>query len=118
MAESILHFCLKANRPDLERTEEHWLGCKANLTGKILPVSTAPMVVMKPLWVLTGSVTGAVVSTTGVMVVSGADVATGRVCCTGGSGGDGGGGGRVGRSTMGAVGTVGCGFVGHGPLSL
>ena len=83
------------------------MGCKANLTGKILPVSTALTVVTKPLWVLTGSVTGAVVSTAGVMVVSGASVATGRVCCTGGSDGGGGGGGRVG-----------CGFVGHGPLSL
>lgn len=112
----------ETNRPDLERTEEHWLGWKANLTGNILPVSTALTVVKKPLWVLTGSVMGAVVSTgapvvtnTGMMVVvSGATVVAGRVGCTVGSGS----GGRVGTSTTGVVGTVGSDFVGHGPFSL
>lgn len=97
------------------------MGWKANLTGNILPVSTALMVVMKPLWVLTGSVTGAVVSTgatvvtnTGMMVVSGATVVAGRVGSTVGSGR----GGSVGRCTTGGVGTVGSDFVGHGPLNL
>ena len=105
------------NRSDLESTEEHWLGWKANLTGNILPVSTGLMVVMKPLWVLTGSVTGAVVSTgatvvttSGVTVVIGAAVVAGSV----GSGRAG----RVGRCTTGVGGTVGYDFAGHGPFSL
>lgn len=101
----------------------HGLGCKANLTGNILPVSIALMVVKKPLWVLTGSVTGAVVSTgttvvttAGMLVVvSGATVAAGSVGCMVGSGS----GGRVGgRSTTGVVGTAVSDFVGHGPFSL
>lgn len=79
------------------------------------------MGVMKPLCVLTGSVTGAevptgatVVTTTGIMVVSGAAVVADRVGCTVGSGT-----GRVvGGSTTGTFGTVGSGFVGQGPLSL
>lgn len=98
------------------------LGWKANLTGNILPVSTGLTVVMKPLWVLTSSVTGAVVSTgstvvttTGRMVVTGATVVSGRVGCTVGSGRVGG---TVGRCTTGAVGSVGSDFVGHGPFNL
>lgn len=74
-----------------------------------------------PLWVLTGSVTGTVVSTgatvvttTGPMVVSGATIAAGRVGCRVGCRV----GGRVGRSTMGGVGTAGSDSVGHGPFSL
>lgn len=102
------------------------MGWKANLTGNILPVSTALTVVKKPLWVLTGSVTGAVVSTgatvvtnTGMMVVvSGATVVAGRVGCTVGCTVGSGSGGGVGTSTTGAVGTVGSDFVGHGPFSL
>lgn len=96
-----------------------------NLTGIILPVSTALTVVMTPLWVLTGSVTGAVVSTgatvvttTGMVVVSGAMVVAGRVGCTVGCTVGSGSGRRVGMSTTGVVGTVGCDFVGHGPFSL
>lgn len=76
---------------------------------------------MKPLCVLTGSVTSAevppgtaVVTTTGIMVVSGAAVVADRANCTVGSGT----GRMVGGSTTGTVGTVGSGFVGQGPLSL
>lgn len=77
---------------------------------------------MEPLWVLTGSVTGAVVSTggsvvtnTGMMVVSGATVVAGRV---GGSVGAGEVGRMIGRgTTTGGVGTVGPDFVGQGPLN-
>ncbi len=94
---------------------------KANLTGNILPVSTALTVVVKPLWVLTGSVTEAVVSrgatvvtNTGMVVVRGAIVVAGRVGSTVGSGRAG----RVGRCTTGVVGTVGSDFAGQGPFSL
>lgn len=100
------------------------MGWKANLTGNILPVSTGLTVLMKPLWVLTGSITGAavvstgggtVVTDTGGTVVSGAAVVTGRLGSSVGSG-------RVartvGRCTMGVVGTVGSDFVGHGPFTL
>lgn len=59
---------------------------KANLTGNILPVGTGLTVVMKPLWVLTGSVTGVVVfpggtvvTNTGITAVTGATVLAGRV---------------------------------------
>lgn len=70
--------------------------------------------VTKPLWVLTGSVTGAAVSagvtTTGMAVVAG-----GRVGSTVGSG-------RVGKTvggcTRGVVATVGSDSVGHGPFTL
>lgn len=95
---------------------------KSNLTGNILPVFTGLTVVMKPLWVLTGSVTGAVVSTggsvvttTGATVVSGATVVDGRA---GGTVDSGRVGWTVGRCTTGVVGTVGFDFVGHGPLNL
>lgn len=98
-----------------------WVG-KQNLTGNILPVSTGLTVVMKPLWVLTGSVTGAVVSTggtvvttTGRMVVDGAAVVAGSAGGTVGSGRVGGTGGRC---TTGVVGTVGSDFVEHGPFNL
>lgn len=112
----------KTNRSDLESIEENWLGWKANPTGNILPVSTGLTVVMKPLWVLTGSVTEAgvstgasVVTTTGMMDVTGATVVAGRVAGTVGSGRVGG---TVGRYTTGVVGTVGSDSVGHGPFSL
>lgn len=97
------------------------MGWKANLTGNILPVSTGLMVVMKQLWVLTGSVTAAVVSTgatvvttSGVMVVIGTTVVAGSVGSTVGSGRAG----RVGRCSTGVGGTVGYDFAGHGPFSL
>lgn len=91
---------------------------KANLTGNILPALT---VVKRPLWVLTGSVTAAVVST-GVSVVTTSGsravvlrsttvVAAGRVGRNVGSGG--GGGGTVGTRATGVVATVGTGFFRH-----
>lgn len=91
---------------------------EANLTGNVLPGLT---VVMRPLWVLTGSVTAAVVSTgapvvtttIGVMVVGGATVVAGRVGSTVASGRAGG---AVERCTTGVVGGV--GTVGHGPFVL
>lgn len=102
------------------------MGGKANLTGNILPVSTGLMVVMKPLWVLTGSVTGVLVSTgggtvvttTGMLVVTGTTVAACRVggsvgsvvCCNVGR--------MMGRCTTGLVGTLGFDFVGQGPFRL
>lgn len=88
------------------------MGCKSNLTRIVLPVSTGLTVVMKPLWVLTGSVTGAVVSTTDMVVVTAGVVVTGRV---GGAVGwytsvvAGRVGGTVGRYTTGVVGTMGSG---------
>lgn len=103
-------------------------GWKANLTRNILPVSPGLTVVMKPLWVLTGSVTGAVVSTgstvvftTGMVVVTGGFVVAGRVgsavgwyaTVVAGRVGR-----VVGRCTTGVVSTVGSGIVGQGPFNL
>lgn len=62
---------------------------KANLTGNILPVGTGLTVVMKPLWVLTGSVTGVVVFPGGTAVTGGTALA-GRVGRIAGSGSVGG----------------------------
>lgn len=112
----------KQSRLGKKNTEQHWLGGKANLTGNNLPVSTALTVVKRPLWVLTGSVTGAVVctgatvvTTSGTMVVlRSTTVVAGRVGCTIGSSG----GGKVGTSSTGLAGTVGSGFFGHGPFHL
>lgn len=73
--------------------------------------------VVKPLWVLTASVTGALVSTggtSGVMVASCAGDVAGRVSCTVGFGA----GGMVGRGTTGADESVGTRFVGQQPLGL
>lgn len=73
--------------------------------------------VVKPLWVLTDSVTGALVpagSTSGVMVASGAGRVAGRVSCAVGVGADG----MVGRGATGAEERVGTRFVGQEPFSL
>lgn len=91
---------------------------QANLAGNVLPVSTAlVVVVVKPLWVLNGSVTGALVSSggaSGVMVASCVGVVAGRVSCTVGFGADG----IVGRGTTGADERVGTRVVEQESLSL
>lgn len=89
---------------------------EANLTGNILPALT---VVKRPLWVLTGSVTAAVVSTgASVVTTSGRAVVLRSTTVVGGMvgrnvGSAGGGGGKVGTRATGVVATVGTGFFRH-----
>lgn len=92
---------------------------QANLAGNDLPVSTALTVVVKPLSVLTGTVTGALVPTGGassVLVASGAGVVAGRFRGVAGFGV--GAGAMVGRATMKADESVGTRFVGQELFSL
>lgn len=89
---------------------------KANLTGNILPALT---VVKTPLWVLTGSVTAALVSTgASVVTTSGRAVVLRSTTVVGGRvgrnvGSAGGGGGRVGTRATGVLAMVGTGFFRH-----
>lgn len=73
MTPALSVFCKSSSK---QKKTPSW---KSNLTSEVLPVSTGVTEVMKPLWVLTGSVTGAaVVTTTGTVVVSGATVVAGK----------------------------------------